>query len=115
MAPNMATPRGSPMPLARVKVRKRNNRRGSRGSVARRSTMTKVGTRIAAATMSPTMVGEPQGYCVPPQVVASTIAVIAAVSTVAPTASMCTRLRLIDGGSTDDVTTRARMPRGKLI
>jgi hypothetical protein len=114
MAPNSAAPITKLTAAATLKVRMRNSRNGMAGSAARRSTTTKAAPSTTVAAPRPRITGEPQAYCVPPQVVSSTRQVMAEASSAVPGQSMRTSRRAPVRGSTALVTNRATMPRGRL-
>src|SRR4051794_31114755 len=81
IAPNIEKPTTA---LAAEEIRKielRNSDSGTIGSSTRRSISTNTVVSTTAPIPSPTITGEDQGYCVPPQVSISTSAVTAADST----------------------------------
>src|ERR1017187_3519104 len=84
IAPNMAKPTMKPTTLVTEKPRLENKCSGSPGSVARRSTSTKTPTSTKPATPKVIIVGEPQGYVVPPRLVKSTRKLAESVRTAAP-------------------------------
>ncbi len=69
MAPNIAMPMVAPMALATLKTLERKSVSGMIGSAARRSCQTKAISSSTPAMPSAKIVGEPQAYSVPPQVV----------------------------------------------
>ncbi len=84
IAPNIAVPRMKLTALATRKTWLRNNRRGTTGSGARRSTTANTASSNAPAAARPMMTRDPQGYSVPPQVVSSTSAPTPPASNMAP-------------------------------
>src|SRR3954471_555108 len=69
-APSIAKPTMKPRMQQTVKTGLANSRMGRIGSVARVSTQTKKASATAEATNNPTIIGEPQAYSPPPQLVA---------------------------------------------
>ena len=75
IAPNIARPSRKLMLLASEKLRFLNTCIGRIGSTALFSTQMNAATDAIASAISDMIVGEPQAYWLPPQVVTSTIAV----------------------------------------
>ncbi len=114
IAPNMAKPSRKPMPEMRLKLRLANSPSGMIGSRARRSTRTNSARPSAASAARPRICVDRQAYWLPPQVVISTSAVIATVSSAAPSQSMRWLLRRRGRCSVATSTSRATPPSGRL-
>ena len=69
IAPNIAMPIVKPIAFATSKTRERKSASGRIGSAARRSRQTNSASSTTPTTPSPTIVGEPHAYSLPPQVV----------------------------------------------
>ena len=84
IAPNIAMPMVAPMALETLKTLERKSVSGMIGSGARRSCQTKATSSTTPAMPSAKIVGEPQAYSVPPQVVSRISAPTPPLSSVAP-------------------------------
>ena len=84
IVPNIAAPMKKRATWEAANVRLRNRSSGMIGSGTRRSQRTNETSSTALATNSPTISGDPHGYCAPPQTVASSPALRPALSRAAP-------------------------------
>jgi len=84
IAPNIAIPIVMAIALETLKTLERKRVSGTIGSAARRSCHTKMASRATPAMPSPTMVDDPHGYWLPPQVVRRISAPTPPVRRVAP-------------------------------
>ena len=83
-APSIAKPSRKLIPVAREKLRLRNTCSGSTGSAARVWMNRNAAVAAMASRPRPTIIGDPQAYWVPPQVVSRTSDVAAMASMAAP-------------------------------
>ena len=114
MAPNIATATRNDAAADALKIPLRNRRGGRIGSAARRSWSTNSPVATTPATKIPTIVAEPHGYCVPPQVSPSVSAPAPIVRSTAPSTSIRCERRSVELWSTAAITTSARIPTGRL-
>ena len=84
IAPNMARPVRNVIAIVSEKLPLRKTCSGSMGSAARVSVIKNPATAATVTSASPTISGEPQAYCVPPQVASRMSAVAATASSVPP-------------------------------
>jgi hypothetical protein len=84
IAPNIARPIRNPRLVATRKIEERKSASGMIGSAARVSCQRNAAMSSTPATPRPTMIGDPQSYSLPPQVVRRISALTPAVSSTAP-------------------------------
>src|SRR4051794_27700292 len=117
MPPNIANPAMKPNDVASVKLAIPKSRSGMIGSAEDRSMSRKHTSPTAATPNRDRICQEPQGYWLPPQVIASTRELIHALSTPAPHQSILTLpwcLGSWERWSVDHTTNSDAIPSGRL-
>jgi hypothetical protein len=115
IAPNIAKPITKPTPLATLNTWMRKSRKGSIGSLTRRSTTTNPASITTPMIPRAKIGSESHAYCVPPQVVIRISAEAPAARKNAPSQSMLCEMRRVGVFNTVAVTNSAIAAIGTLM
>ncbi len=115
MAPNIEKPMMNPTPDVAVNVRFLKSQSGMMGSEALVSIQQKIKSVASASSPRPMMVGEPQAYSEPAQVVSRMMAVTPTDRKAVPHQSILWGTRLTGMCRTAATTKSAAMPSGRLM